>query len=311
MPYRGPRAQAASRGHRAMLTRSFLSLGCAELIEIETADGAILPVYALGGPAGAPGLLFGHANGLAAGSYEPWLRELAGTARVFAFDARGHGGARWPEGPLEQIFHVDRFADDLAAIAGGVAQRLAAAPLRLAARGQALPWSGAILLFEPPIFPPREAPFSAEALEKQATLIARSAGRRADWSDPDALCRILRSRGMFARFRADLLAAHCRATLRPLPQGGYTLCCPPAVESAIFRNHRVADTWTRLGAASVPLHLVSGDPDRPERDWVSVAMPAMAAALPAARLTVLAGTGHMMIFEQPDACRDLVLAMLR
>src|SRR5579883_1002992 len=158
MPYRGPRAQAASRGHRAMLTRSFVSLGCAELIEVVAADGAILPVYALGGPAGAPALLFGHANGLAAGSYEPWLRELAAAARVFAFDARGHGGSRWPEGPLDQVFHVDRFADDLALVAAAVAARRggvplhyaghslnAAAALRLAGRGGAQPWSRLVL----------------------------------------------------------------------------------------------------------------------------------------------------------------------
>ena len=111
------------------------------------------------------------------------------------------------------------------------------------------------------------------------------------------------------RFRPDLLDAHCRATLRPLADGGYTLCCPPAVESAIFQSHRLADTWRRLPRLRAPIHLVSGDPALPERGWVSACMADMAAQLPRAQLTVLAGAGHMMIFEQPDACRDLVLAM--
>jgi pimeloyl-ACP methyl ester carboxylesterase len=39
-------------------------------------------------------------------------------------------------------------------------------------------------------------------------------------------------------------------------------------------------------------------------------MPDMAVQLPRARLTRLAGTGHMMIFEQPDACHDLVLGAI-
>ena len=61
-----------------------------EQFTVATADGARLPVYGLRGPKGAPALLFGHANGLAAGSYAPWLARLARSAQVFAFDARGH-----------------------------------------------------------------------------------------------------------------------------------------------------------------------------------------------------------------------------
>jgi pimeloyl-ACP methyl ester carboxylesterase len=293
--------------------------GSTAAFAVATPDGAALPVYAFGGPADAPGLLFGHANGLAAGSYAPWLRELAATLRVFAVDARGHGGSRWPAGALETVFAVDRFADDLALVAAAIVTRLdgaplhyaghslnAAAALRLATRAARLPWSGTIL-FEPPIFPPPDSPHHAEACAQQAPLVARSAARRSVWTSPEALGDVLRARGMFARFRPDLLAAHCRATLRPLPEGGYTLCCPPAVEAAIFGVHRDADTWRRLPTAHAALHLVAGDPALPDRGWVSACMPDMAAQLPRARLTTLGGTGHMMIFEQPDACRDLVL----
>ena len=67
---------------------------------------------------------------------------------------------------------------------------------------------------------------------------------------PTALLPVLGTRGPFARFGADFLAAHCRASLRPLPQGGFTLACPPAVESRIFHQHRLADTWQRLPAAT-------------------------------------------------------------
>src|SRR5260221_103535 len=110
--------------------------------------------------------------------------------------------------------------------------------------------------------------------------------------------------------RAGRLAAHCRATLRPLAEGGFRLCCPREVESAIFQIHRDADTWQRLPAARAAIHLVSGDPALPDRGWVSACMPDMAAQLPRTRLTRLASTAHMMIFEQPDACRDLVLGAI-
>jgi pimeloyl-ACP methyl ester carboxylesterase len=309
-----------------MSRSSFTSLAPAEILTVDAPDGAALPVYGLGGPPGAPALLFGHANGLAAGSYAPWLGDLAGHARVFAFDARDHGGARWPEGPLERIFAVDRFADDLGLVAEAVATMLGGAPLhyaghslgaaaglRLLARGGVLPWKAATL-FEPPIFPPPDSPHRAEAEAKQAPLISRSATRRELWPSVAAFRQALTGRGLFAGFRAELLAAHCAATLRPLAAGGYRLCSPPAVESAIFAQHRSADTWARLAArpaaTSAPLHLVSGDPERPERDWVAPVMPALAALLPGAHLSVVAGASHMMIFEQPEACRDVLLADL-
>jgi pimeloyl-ACP methyl ester carboxylesterase len=301
----------------------FLSLADADAFAVPTPDGAVLPVYALGGPASAPGLLFGHANGLAAGSYEPWLRELSRHARVFAFDARGHGGAHWPEGPLDRVFHVDRFADDLALVAAAVAQRLdgarlhyaghslnGAAGLILAARAASLPWASTTL-FEPPIFPPPQSPHYAEACEKQTALITRSAARRALWPSPESLRQALRTRGMFQRFRLELLTAHCSATLRPLAEDGYGLCCPPEVESAIFRSHRTADIWNRLPAVRVPIHLVGSDPALPDRGWVAACMNDMAALVPRSRLMILPGTNHMMIFEAPEACRDVVVEVLK
>jgi len=312
-------AEPAARRQAPMTEPAFRSLPAAETFTVASPDGAVLPVYALGGPAGAPGLLVGHANGFAAGSYESWLRALAADLRVFAFDARGHGGALWPPGPLDAVFHVDRFADDLALVVGAVAARLgggalhlcghslgAAAALRLAARGVS-PWASAIL-FEPPVFPPRQSPDYVEALTKQRPLIERSAQRRSHWSSPEALCALLGSRGAFAGFRPDLLATHCRATLRPLPDGGFALACPPAVESIIFESHRDADTWQRLPAIRDHVRLVSGDPALPERGWISAVLPAMTAQIPGAALEVLPGRGHMMIFEDPERCRRLVLA---
>src|SRR5579863_2160543 len=102
MPNSPPFAQAAL----PVMPWHFSSLEGMEVTWVTASDGAALPVYALGGPSGAAGILVGHANGLAAGSYLPWLRELSTRLRVFAFDARGHGGSRWPEGPLATVFHV-------------------------------------------------------------------------------------------------------------------------------------------------------------------------------------------------------------
>jgi pimeloyl-ACP methyl ester carboxylesterase len=290
-----------------------------DCFEVEASDGARLPVYEAGGARSAPALLVGHANGLAAGSYGPWLRALAQDFRVFAVDARGHGGSTWPEGPLETVFSVDRLADDLAEILAALRARLgdgplhyaghslaAAAAVRLAARGIELPLDR-ITLFEPPIFPPKDAPNYPEAIEQQGRLIRGAARRQARWESPEALCDYLRSRGVFRSFVPEMLAAHCRATLRPEATGGCVLCCPPAVESTIFAAHRDANTWQRLPRLRQRMHLVGGDANAADRDWVSGAMAGIAARIPDADRVELADAGHMMIFQQPDACRELLL----
>src|SRR5690349_23606862 len=136
------------------MSQRFLSLRDArDWFEVTVSDGARLPIYEAGGGQSAPALLVGHANGLSAGSYGPWLRDLARHFRVFAFDARGHGGSSWPDGPLETVFAIDRLADDLAEIIAALRARLGGAPMhyaghslaaaaavRLAVRGIALPF---------------------------------------------------------------------------------------------------------------------------------------------------------------------------
>jgi pimeloyl-ACP methyl ester carboxylesterase len=305
------------------MSQSFLSLrDPADWFEVTVSDGARLRIYEACGATTAPALLVGHANGFSAGSYGPWLRDLARDFRVFAFDARGHGGSSWPEESVETVFSVDRLADDLAAIASELRRRLehvplhfaghslaAAAALRLAARGMALPFDR-VTLFEPPIFPPKEAPNYLEAIEQQERLIRGAARRQARWESPEALHAYLRTRGVFRSFVPEMLEAHCRAALRPDEAGRCVLCCPPAVESTIFAVHRDADTWQRLPEIRERLHLVSGDPSAPDRDWVSGAMGGIVGRIPGADLMTLPGTGHMMIFQQPDACRELLLRVV-
>jgi len=290
-----------------------------ESFEVQVSDGARLPVYEAGGTRNRTALLVGHANGFAAGSYGPWLRDLARDFRVFAFDARGHGGSTWPEGPLERVFAIDRLADDLAEVIAAVHARLdgaalhfaghslaAAAAVRLAARGVELPCER-VTLFEPPIFPPKDAPAYAEAIEQQELLVRGAARRQHRWEGPEAFCAYLGARGVFRSFVPEMLAAHCRAALKPDPAGGCVLCCPPAVESTIFAVHRDADTWQLLPRIRQPMHLVSGDASAPGRDWVSGAMAGIAARIPRSDIVELSGAAHMMIFQQPDVCRNLLL----
>lgn len=302
------------------MNAEFRSLADADSVFIVAApDGARLPVYALRaqGPAAAA-LLVGHANGLPAGSYGPWLKRLARDVQVFAYDARGHGGA-WPAGPLDHVFHVERFADDLRLVADAVRARLGSAPLHylghslggaaaldLAAAGR-LPDFAGVMLLEPPIFPPPDSPVRDEAETRQARLIDGAGRRRADWPTIEAFRdRLKGGNSAFARFAPEMLEAHCRAALKPKADGGFTLATPPEVEAAIFTVHRDSATWSRLDRVDRPLDLVGGDPNRPDRDWVARAVPEMARRMKRARLTQLAGIGHLMIQEDPTRLLGLI-----
>lgn len=64
--------------------------------------------------------------------------------------------------------------------------------------------------------------------------------------------------------------------------------------------------WDRLGELAIPVWLVAGELDR---KFVAIAE-RMAAALPNAELTVLAGAGHTLHLEQPDAFASLLSGWL-
>ncbi len=304
------------------MTPSFLSLANADadtVFTVTAPDGAVLPVYEFKGPDSGPTLLFGHANGFPTGAYAPWLKALAKDVHVFSHDARGNGGSRWPAGPLDQVFHAERLADDLRLVAEAVTARLggsapaylghslgSASALDLAIEGR-LPRFPALMLIDPPVYPGAHAKCRDEAVRSHARLLAITLKRRADWSSVEAFCERLKSlNGVFSRFPGAMLQAYGRSALKPKPEGGFTLCCPPEVEHAIYEAHRVSGSWDKLARVSAPLELVGADPNRPDHDWISNAIVEMAAAMKHAHLTVLEGAGHLMISEEPERLLALV-----
>ena len=310
--------------------RTFRSIpsATAELIEIPSEDGLVLNLYRLAGGHDRPAVLFGHACGFAAGSYLPLLARLTAVADVFAFDARGHGGSDAPSGDLS-IYSPSHYARDLARIAQAVAERKdgaamfyvghslgAAAVLRLGSFHTAefgrIPWR-ALLLFEPPIFPPPEHPYYAESQAEDRQLVERTRNRRAHWPSAAAFAAALAGRGVFKHVGAEFLRAHAAAGLRPDAKGsGYDLCCPPAVEARTFQAFNEPSAFDALSRfpAGLPLHLIGGDAAGPRRSWVTLMAPEIAARLgcgsASRRFTALPGRGHLMVQEDPEMTQRLV-----
>ena len=290
------------------------------------AGGVALSVYRLTSSGPGPVLLCGHATGMAAGSYLPWFEMLARCAVVYAFDARGHGGSDTPPEPLDTSVTLDTQADDLAAVTDAICRRENGAPvfyaahsisgaaaLHLGNRERAVPWIG-MTLFEPPIMIGPDHPRHRDAMENSAERAQLTERRRARWRSPTDFAGKLATHGAFSKFDPEMLAAHCQATLRPAGDD-YVLACAPRVEAAFFRSVHNTRVWDGLPDFPFPAHFVGGDPSVPDPGttsarWVTAVAGDVAARVSGSRFTVVPNSGHMMVCERPDACRDLVFDMI-
>jgi pimeloyl-ACP methyl ester carboxylesterase len=281
------------------------------------------------GNAGGPALLWGHANGFAAGSYATLFAALAAELDVYAFDAAGQGGSAQPEAgaDLDAFCAPDALADDAFAVASaarewagrplvyGAHSLCGAAMLRLAvtdaARFSSLALRG-LVLFEPPAFPPEGHRLHAAASANSQKRIARTSVRRAEFpGGPAELAAYLTGREIFKGFRPDQIDAHAGATLRP-DGATWRLACTPETETAVFRAFRGPVLFPLLDRipADLPVRLVSGDLAMAEAEGASVTamMPDVARKIGHARLTELAGATHMMVFEREAECARLLKA---
>lgn len=284
--------------------------------------GVRLNVYRLhGSPPDAPLLVFGHANGFSAGSYAPMLKSLVPHFQVVAFDVRGHGGSQAPPDPLEQSMTFDCFAADLRAITNFALEQYAPPATYFAGHsfsaasmfflGGVLgftPWTK-VVTFDATLLPGDLPALEAHAREVTVERVAAAKRRRAQWEDPQSFRAALGRPGRFDNWDPAMLDAHVRATLHPSPDGGLELACRPEHEAAVYVG--VSDTRPYMGLTQFApeTHLVGADPAC-GGTWVADVQPHAAARLPDGRYSVLPKSGHLMPFEQPRACADLILAML-
>jgi pimeloyl-ACP methyl ester carboxylesterase len=306
---------------------AFVSLpsDIAECRRIATPAGRSLTLYRLHGARKGPTLLFGHANGFAAGSYATILKGLAQSCDVFAFDAAGHGGSDSTIENVEKFCAVDAIMDDVEAIVRAAqswsgTQRLlyaahslcGAAMLALAlfrpARFAVLDLAG-LMLFEPPLYPLDGHPLRPFADDHQQRRVARTLARRSEFKGgPAELTDYLAAREMFADFPRDAIAEHARATLRP-ENNTWRLACAPQIEAGYFLSlGRPLLSPALPGYRGPKIHFVAGDIDaaKAKGDWVTGMMEYAHATVAGSALTVLPGRSHMMIFEDRARCLALL-----
>jgi pimeloyl-ACP methyl ester carboxylesterase len=289
---------------------------------LASSDDVTLAMYTLpSASATAPALIWGHANGFSAGSYLPFLQGLSSKFRVFAYDVRGHGGSTRPAQPLSDTLTFDSFAFDLRIVTNAVRAQLgepalyfaghsfsAAAMFHLGGQHGYAPWA-AVTTFDATMLPCDVPSVKAEAQAGTAERIARTLGRRDRWASIDDCVATLGRPGVFDNWHPALLRAHCEATLRPLADGGYGLACAPDIEAGVYAGVMDTRPYAGLPKFSAPALLVAAD-RHAKGTWVADVQARASERLANAETTTLAGCGHLMVFEQPALCAQLVMSML-
>jgi len=275
--------------------------------DVKLEDHAIIRVRQHGKVAG-PRLMLSHGNGLAIDGYFPFWGPLRERYEVVVFDFRNHGhnplhhenAHRWPRFvmDLEEVFQAVNGELGRKRVAGvfhslsGVTAALHA--LKFGPRFDAL------VLFDPPIFPPEGHALRGDQAQDKNSLATRARRRTERYEDPSVLAGQFRAR--FTRWRPEAYELMARATLRHEPRAGrWILACPRELEANIFSTNADPTLWERLGQVPVPTKLVCGDPNLPEVMPPALIGHALAQqhGLP---YEAIPGTTHFLQIEEPEIC---------
>ena len=241
-------------------------------------------------------VLLAHGFGGSARNFRPQLRALRGRYRTIVYDARGHARSGAPEAAADytpECFVADlgRVLDQAGAgraVVGGLSMGAGVA-LRFA-----LAHPGRVRGLVLASFP--EAARSGAGIAARAAGFARAldeegllaAGERFVWGERSGL-----SPRDAALVRQGFLEHRPHALAHVLRE---LVAVQPAVE----------ELAPRLRGLELPVLIVAGEADAP-----SVATGReLAAALPRARLVLVAGAGHVVNLERPEAFNAALLAFL-
>jgi pimeloyl-ACP methyl ester carboxylesterase len=279
------------------------------ILDVVMDDGAIIRVRRHGNPAG-PRLVLSHGNGLAIDGYFPFWNLLRDRYDLILLDVRNHGENPSHGGSGHDLPH---FVSDLENILDAVQREFGAKPLAgifhslsgLIALQHALQYPdrwGALVLFDPPIYPRDGHPLREAQQSDKDSLSARARRRTERYPSPDDFAKQLASRAAFKQWRPETYALMARATLRRDESAGdWILACPRELEARVFEENRDPSLWLKLADIKAPVKLIGADPDLEGAGPPALICKAIGEELPI-EYEAIAGTTHFLQMEKPEKC---------
>ena len=260
---------------------------------------------------------FLHGNGFCAGTYSPFIEQLAGEMHIVASDVRGHGASEFTG--IQPIRSWKVFAEDLKTVVCrtsrppviGMGHSLGAVSTVMAAA--AYPELFSFLVLVDPVFlPPRSlaAIGLLRALGLQGRLPrARGARRRRKIfrGKAQALRLFLSGRGIFKAWSPEFVEAYLECGLIERDSETAVLTCDPELEAQNFESIPLR-TWSFVKRIQCPVLVIRG-----ELSEVFTAQAAERLKRQAAdgEVVTIAGTGHFPTMEKPEECATEVREFLR
>ncbi|MBO0867968.1 MAG: 3-oxoadipate enol-lactonase [Micromonosporaceae bacterium] len=237
------------------------------------------------GPAGGPVLVLGGSLGTALRMWRPQVEALADRYRIICYDHRGHGGSQVPPGP----YTMDDLGGDVLALLDGLGVD-SFAYCGLSLGGMVGMWLAAhqpgrvrrlVLLCTAAHLPPAQGWLERAARVRGAGITSIADTVLARWFTA-------------AMPGTDPRVAWCREMLLATPAEGYAGCCEAIA---------MMDLRPELVRIAAPTLVVAGalDPATPPTFAGQIA-----AAVPAARLTILPDAAHLSNVECPDSVSGLL-----
>jgi pimeloyl-ACP methyl ester carboxylesterase len=243
-------------------------------------------------------LVFLHANGFNAGTYQSILAPLAANYRILAIDQRGHGETSLETNLTGRRDWLDLRDDLLAFLAaldlrhvvlsghsmGATASLLAAAVEPTRCRR--------LVLFDPVILPPGQG-----AIPQDSPLEQAAGRRRAVFPSRAEAIKSYTGRGAFRTWPDGILNDYVAAGFHDLPSGEVRLACAPAWEASGYAAHG-HDPWAALRSTQCPIDIL-----RAETASTFHIGEATTLAGDRIHITTVPGSTHFLPMERPDLIR--------
>lgn len=279
---------------------------------VELKDGETAGI-AFGDPVRPIEVLFLHATGFNAITYQSILEPLGGQMHAAALDMRGHGRSRLPANP-RKMKSWNKFRDDVIQVLEKTAPQGAVlgghsmgATVALLVAGKRPDLVRGLVLVDPVLM--RGAVYRAYNIPLFNMLIGKNAlakqalKRRREFASPSDAAEALRGRGAFRTWRAPFLDDYVVDGVLRQDDGRFMLSCTPEWESAVFSAHRYRP-WSamrRLRKKRIPIILLQADKESTTTPDTDARVHSIR---PDAAVTRVPGTTHFVPMERPYVVRD-------